>query len=168
MRNLARRDFILSTAALAVSGVASSRAKITPNDDAAFVRLPATGQSWRYAKHDLVTGAGLIHWSIACRQLARASKSARIQKRPRTRQSLIRTGVRVGGKSTSGTRGPLALSLTKYRSHGAWCSSIPIGLRFRRMKSQFQYGPNSCGQGGRPLWVRTTRSQIVRMHCHGN
>jgi len=31
--------------------------KITPNGEAEFVRVPAPGQSWRYAKHDFVTGA---------------------------------------------------------------------------------------------------------------
>jgi hypothetical protein len=57
MRNLTRREFIMSTGALAVTRVASGNGEITPNGEVVFVRLPAPGQSWRYAKHDFVTGA---------------------------------------------------------------------------------------------------------------
>jgi hypothetical protein len=48
---------VLSTAALAIGRVASGKAQIAPNGDPVFVRPPAQGQTWQYAKHDLVTGA---------------------------------------------------------------------------------------------------------------
>lgn len=54
-----RRSFLLSAAALSVSCVARGTSVDAPARNAAIVRLPAVGQSWRYSKHDYFTGAVL-------------------------------------------------------------------------------------------------------------
>jgi hypothetical protein len=50
-----RRGFLISAATLSLGFVA--RASDTPSAEAAKVRQPAVGQTWRYAKHDFFTGA---------------------------------------------------------------------------------------------------------------
>lgn len=52
-----RRHFLLSTAALSVGCVGRGTMASAPIGVDAKVRLPALGQSWRYAKHDLITGS---------------------------------------------------------------------------------------------------------------
>jgi hypothetical protein len=55
MAILTRRDFLLSAAALSIAS--AGREAIGGERGGAKVREPALGQSWRYAKHDFVTGA---------------------------------------------------------------------------------------------------------------
>jgi hypothetical protein len=56
MPKITRRFFLLSTAALPL-GCAISRRQPTLLTPSPTVRQPVVGQSWRYAKHDLFTGA---------------------------------------------------------------------------------------------------------------
>lgn len=56
MRTLTRRSFLIASAALPV-GCAANRMGGGSVDSAPRARPPATGQTWRYAKHDLFTGA---------------------------------------------------------------------------------------------------------------
>lgn len=51
-----RRDFLYLAAAASVSCVARGTDTPTPGGAAPVVRSPALGQSWRYAKHDYITG----------------------------------------------------------------------------------------------------------------
>jgi hypothetical protein len=51
-----RRCFVLSTAVLALGCVVRGTRANAPVGAAATVRQPVVNQSWRYAKHDLVTG----------------------------------------------------------------------------------------------------------------
>jgi hypothetical protein len=51
-----RRDFLLSAAALSIAG-AGREAIAGERGGGAKVREPAVGQSWRYARHDFITGA---------------------------------------------------------------------------------------------------------------
>lgn len=58
MFNLTRRTFLVSTAALsAVYAGRPALARLQGND--AGVRAPAVGQTWRYSKHDKVTGTAV-------------------------------------------------------------------------------------------------------------
>jgi len=57
MVNVTRRNFLLSTAALSVGCVECKPLPSAPFGADAKIRLPAVGQSWRYAKHDYFTGA---------------------------------------------------------------------------------------------------------------
>ncbi len=59
MVKITRRDFLLSTAVLSVGCVRPGTAASAPIGADAKIRLPAVGQSWQYAKHDLITGARL-------------------------------------------------------------------------------------------------------------
>jgi hypothetical protein len=56
MPKISRRFFLLSTAALPI-GCSSSRRQPELTSPSPTVRQPVVGQSWRYAKHDLFTGA---------------------------------------------------------------------------------------------------------------
>jgi len=59
MRTLTRRSFLIASAALPV-GCAANRLQgggIAASASSAILRPPITGQTWRYAKHDLFTGA---------------------------------------------------------------------------------------------------------------
>lgn len=56
---ITRRTFLLSTAALSIGCAGRGRMTSEPVGAAASVRPPAVGQSWRYAKHDLITGTTL-------------------------------------------------------------------------------------------------------------
>jgi hypothetical protein len=56
MKTLTRRSFLIASAALPV-GCAASRMGAPGADSVRSVRPPMTGQTWRYAKHDLFTGA---------------------------------------------------------------------------------------------------------------
>lgn len=56
---ITRRSFLLSTAALSIGCAGRGRMTSEPVGAAASVRPPAVGQSWRYAKHDLITGTTL-------------------------------------------------------------------------------------------------------------
>ena len=58
MKTLTRRSFLIASAALPV-GCAASRMQAPGADSVHSVRPPMTGQTWRYAKHDLFTGAVL-------------------------------------------------------------------------------------------------------------
>jgi hypothetical protein len=51
-----RRDFLFLAAAASVGCVARGTDTPTPGGAAPVVRSPAVGQSWRYAKHDYITG----------------------------------------------------------------------------------------------------------------
>ncbi len=56
MAIVTRRNFLLSTAALSVGCVERGPVWNAPTGADARIRTPALGQSWTYAKHDLVTG----------------------------------------------------------------------------------------------------------------
>jgi len=56
---LTRRCFLLSTAAVSVGCVGRGTLANGPVGAATIVRPPAVGQSWRYARHDLVTGVAV-------------------------------------------------------------------------------------------------------------
>jgi hypothetical protein len=58
MRTLTRRSFLIASAAVPI-GCAANREGLGNAESAAVaaVRPPMTGQSWRYAKHDLFSGA---------------------------------------------------------------------------------------------------------------
>ena len=56
MRTITRRAFVLASAALPL-GCAADRPGAVPGAPAPDVRQPATGQTWRYTKHDMFTGA---------------------------------------------------------------------------------------------------------------
>src|ERR1700722_1674037 len=56
MRTLTRRSFLIASAALPV-GCAANHMGGGNVDSAPQARPPAAGQTWRYAKHDLITGA---------------------------------------------------------------------------------------------------------------
>jgi hypothetical protein len=58
MAHVTRRFFSLSSAALSV-GCAIRRTAAETVQPAQNVREPVVGQSWRYAKHDIFTGAVL-------------------------------------------------------------------------------------------------------------
>lgn len=51
-----RRDFLYLAAAASVGCVARGTDTPTPGGGAPVARSPAVGQSWRYAKHDYITG----------------------------------------------------------------------------------------------------------------
>ena len=54
MRHMTRRYFLLSSAAFS-AGCALNRSSVPATKQVAAVRAPQVGQSWRYAKHDLIT-----------------------------------------------------------------------------------------------------------------
>ena len=56
MRTLTRRSFLIASATLPV-GCAANRMGGGNVDSAPQARAPVAGQTWRYAKHDLLTGA---------------------------------------------------------------------------------------------------------------
>ena len=56
MARVTRRSFLLSSAVLSVDGLRLGTAANARIGIEAQVRLPAVGQSWRYAKHDRVAG----------------------------------------------------------------------------------------------------------------
>ena len=62
MRTLTRRSFLIASAALPV-GCAANRMGGDNVDSSPQARPPAAGQTWRYAKHDLITG-GLIDTQV--------------------------------------------------------------------------------------------------------
>jgi hypothetical protein len=53
---LSRRDFLRPAEALSAACVGRGTRATAPVGAAARVRKPVVGQSWRYARHDLVTG----------------------------------------------------------------------------------------------------------------
>ncbi len=57
MGTLTRRDFLLSSATLSVGALTRGFATNARVGSDARVRPPAVGQSWRYAKHERLTGA---------------------------------------------------------------------------------------------------------------
>ena len=56
MRTLTRRSFLIASAALPVGCAANRLQGIAASAPSATLRPPMTGQTWRYAKHDLFTG----------------------------------------------------------------------------------------------------------------
>ncbi len=54
MKHMTRRYFLLSSAAFS-AGCALNRSGVPATKQDAAVRAPQVGQSWRYAKHDLIT-----------------------------------------------------------------------------------------------------------------
>ena len=56
MRTLTRRSFLIASAALPL-GCVANRLEVGAATAAAALRPPMTGQTWRYAKHDLFNGA---------------------------------------------------------------------------------------------------------------
>ncbi len=57
MSKITRRLFLLSTAALPIGCATRGNSLASVGMPAGKLRQPAVGQSWRYAKHDLFTGA---------------------------------------------------------------------------------------------------------------
>jgi hypothetical protein len=57
MRTLTRRSFLIASAALPVGCAANRLQGGVAASASATLRPPMTGQTWRYAKHDLFTGA---------------------------------------------------------------------------------------------------------------
>ncbi len=81
MATSTRRDFLYLAAAASVGCVARGVNTSTPGGPAPVVRSPAVGQSWRYAKHDYITG------EVVDTQIDRVSKigeSIELQSRSET------------------------------------------------------------------------------------
>jgi hypothetical protein len=57
MSKLTRRYFLLSAAALPVACALRRPSANAPTSNAASIRQPSAGQSWRYAKRDTISGA---------------------------------------------------------------------------------------------------------------
>jgi hypothetical protein len=57
MTHLSRRFLLLSAAAASAGCALRARGILSDDKPAAAVRAPLVGQSWRYAKHDLISGA---------------------------------------------------------------------------------------------------------------
>jgi hypothetical protein len=87
MVTVTRRHFLLSTAALSVGCVGRGTVASAPMGMNAKGRLPAVGQSWQYAKHDLITGDTLDteidHVSAVGRVIEIQTKSEMAQHEPR-------------------------------------------------------------------------------------
>lgn len=84
---ITRRHFLLSTAALSVGCVGRGTVASAPVGADAKVRPPAMGQSWAYAKHDLITGSmvdtQVDHVSAVGRVIEIQTQSEMAQRKPR-------------------------------------------------------------------------------------
>jgi hypothetical protein len=93
MPKITRRFFLLSTAALPI-GCSISRRRPELTTPSPTVRQPVVGQSWRYSKHDLFTGA-LV--AIQDEQIASVDRAVEINSR--TESEKDEPAARTGGSN---------------------------------------------------------------------
>jgi hypothetical protein len=100
----------------------------------------ALGQSWTYAKHDLVTG---ITVDTEVDRISAVVRTVEIESHSGTTEDapVVHLGDHVGLANTAITPDPRAVYRAKYRTHGEWCLLIRIGPSCRCMRNQFRYGP---------------------------
>jgi hypothetical protein len=101
-----RRRFLLSAAALSVACTEREPVLSASNPGATSIRQPSVGESWRYAKHDLVTRA-MVDTEVGRESfVGQPSKLPRIPKLDETSPSCIHRGACVGLNNTGITTGP--------------------------------------------------------------